>query len=52
MSDKEVASLKGALFLANQSNLKSYQKLLVAWKKASPPKKTCKVNLEYCKCLP
>jgi len=38
MSIKEVVFLEGRLYLANQRNLKSFQKVLIGWKKFSPSK--------------
>jgi len=31
--------LEAGFYPANQSNMKSYQKALIGWKKAGPPKK-------------
>jgi len=39
MIKTNVAFLEGWLYPANQSNLKSFQKALIGWKKAGPPKK-------------
>jgi len=36
----KVAFLEGRFYPANQSNLKSFQKALIGWKKADPPKKS------------
>jgi len=35
----KVAFWKAGFYPANQSNLKSFLKALIGWKKASPPKK-------------
>jgi len=39
MIKTKVAFLEGRFYPANQNNLKSFQKALIGWKKASPPKK-------------
>jgi len=38
MIKTKVAFLEGRLFPSNQSNLKSFQKALIGWKKADPSK--------------
>jgi len=39
MSTKEVAFMEDGIYPANQSHLKSFQKVLTGWKKADLPKK-------------
>jgi len=39
MIKTKVAFWRAGFYLANQSNLKSFQKALIRWTKASPPKK-------------
>jgi len=38
MIKTKVAFLKAGFYPANQSNMKSFQKALIGWKKAGPPK--------------
>jgi len=39
MIKTKVALLRAGFYPDNQSNLKSFQKALIGWKKAGPPKK-------------
>jgi len=38
MINTKVAFWRAGFYPANQSNLKSFQKTLIGWKKAGPPK--------------
>jgi len=40
MIKTKVAFLEAGFYPANQSNLKSFQKALIGWKKSGPPKKS------------
>jgi len=39
MIKAKVTYLRAGFYPANQSNLKSFQKVLIGWKKTGPPKK-------------
>jgi len=39
MIKAKVTFWRAGFYPANQSNLKSFQKVLIGWKKAGPPKK-------------